>query len=86
MPAITIYTKPYCPYCIRAKALLDDKGVDYQEIEAAFDPALRDEMIGRSGRTTYPQIFIGDRHIGGCDDMMDLEMAGQLDALLSEAA
>ncbi len=86
MPPVTIYTKPYCPYCIRATGLLDRKGVPYQEIEAAFDPALRTEMIQRSGRTTYPQIFIGDRHIGGCDDMMELEREGRLDTLLEQDA
>ncbi len=86
MTDVTIYTKPYCPYCVRALALLEQKGVKFTEIVAAFDPDKRREMIQRSGRTTYPQIFIGDMHIGGCDDMMALERAGKLDPLLQEAA
>lgn len=83
MANVTIYTKPYCPYCIRALDLLEKKGVDFIEIEAAFDPEKRQEMNQRSGRNTFPQIFIGERHIGGCDDMMALERAGELDALLN---
>ena len=86
MPKVTIYTKPYCPYCIRAVSLLEKKGVRFQEIEAASDPDLRQEMMQRSGRTTYPQIFIGEQHIGGCDDMMALEREGRLDPLLQQAA
>jgi glutaredoxin 3 len=86
MTQVTIYTKPYCPYCVRAVDLLERKGVDFTEVEAAFDPALRQEMLQRSGgRATYPQIFVGDRHIGGCDEMMALERSGQLDPLLAEA-
>ena len=84
MAQITIYTKPYCPYCIRAISLLEKKGVEFTEIEAAFDPEKRQEMIQRApGRATFPQIFIGDRHIGGCDDMMALEYDGKLDPLLA---
>ena len=80
----TIYTKPYCPFCIRALRLLETKGAAYDEIEAAFDPDKRQEMIQRSGgRATFPQIFIGGRHIGGCDDLVALERAGELDSLLS---
>jgi glutaredoxin 3 len=86
MPIVTIYTKPYCPYCVRAVSLLEGKGVPFTEIEAGFDPALRQEMMQRSGRATYPQIFIGDRHIGGCDDMMALDREGKLDPLLQAAA
>ena len=86
MSEVTIYTKPYCPYCVRALDLLEKKGVAFTEIEAAFDPEKRQEMMQRSGRATFPQIFVGDRHIGGCDDMMALERAGQLDPLLQEAA
>ncbi len=86
MTQVTIYTKPYCPYCIRAVSLLEKKGVDFTEIEAAFDPEKRAEMMQRSGRTTFPQIFVGDRHIGGCDDMMALEREGRLDPLLQQAA
>jgi glutaredoxin 3 len=83
MTAVTIYTKPFCPYCTRAIGLLRQKGVSYQEIEAAMDPALRQEMMQRSGRSTYPQIFIGDKHVGGCDDIMALERDGKLDAMLA---
>ncbi|MET0273608.1 MAG: glutaredoxin 3 [Phenylobacterium sp.] len=86
MTDVTIYTKPYCPYCVRAVSLLEQKGVRFSEIVAAFDPEKRREMIQRSGRTTYPQIFIGDTHIGGCDDMMALERAGKLDPLLNDRA
>ena len=86
MTHVTVYTKPYCPYCVRAVALLEKKGVEFTEIEAAFDPEKRAEMMQRSGRATFPQIFIGDRHIGGCDDMMALEREGRLDPLLQQAA
>ncbi len=84
MAHVTIYTKPFCPYCSRALSVLGAKGVDVTEIEAGFDPAKRQEMIAKSGgRATFPQIFVGERHIGGCDDMMALEQAGELDALLA---
>lgn len=86
MAQVTIYTKPYCPYCVRAVDLLTKKGVAFQEIEAAFDPEKRQEMMQRSGRATFPQIFVGDTHVGGCDDMMALERAGKLDPLLASAA
>jgi glutaredoxin 3 len=87
MSNVTIYTKPYCPYCIRAIDLLERKGVSYTEIEAAFDPDKRAEMMRRAGgRATFPQIFVGDRHIGGCDDMVALDRAGKLDPLLQAAA
>lgn len=87
MSHVTIYTRPYCSYCIRAVDLLERKGVDFTEIEAGFDPAKRQEMIQRAGgRATFPQIFVGDRHIGGCDDMMALEREGKLDPLLQAAA
>jgi glutaredoxin 3 len=83
MPAVTVYTKPFCPYCSRALDLLKRKGVAVTEIEAGFDPAARKEMLAKSnGRATYPQIFIGETHVGGCDDMMALERAGRLDPLL----
>ena len=86
MSQVTIYTKPYCPYCVRAVDLLERKGVAFTEIEAAFDPEKRQEMMQRSGRSTFPQIFVGERHIGGCDDMMALEREGKLDPLLQQAA
>ena len=83
---VTIYTKPFCPYCARALNLLQEKGVEFTEIEAAWDPAKKQEMVQRSGgRMTFPQIFIGDRHIGGCDDMVALDDRGELDQLLEAA-
>ena len=86
MQPVTIYTKPFCPYCARALGLLREKGVEFTELEAAFDPAKKAEMVQRaSGRGTFPQIFIGERHIGGCDDLMALEDKGELDALLQAA-
>lgn len=86
MAKVTIYTRQFCPYCTRAVALLKEKGADFNEIDAGMDPALREEMIQRSnGGRTFPQIFVGERHIGGCDDMMALERAGKLDPMLAEA-
>lgn len=84
MKKVTIYTRPMCPYCWRATALLKDKRAKFEEINAGFNAKLRAEMIKRSnGGSTYPQIFIGDQHIGGCDEMMALEKAGKLDAMLA---
>ena len=83
MAKIEIYSKPYCPYCDRAKALLSSKGVEFNEIIASNDPDLRAEMNERSGRYTYPQIFIDDLHVGGCDDLMSLDRRGGLDPLLA---
>lgn len=83
MAHVTIYTRPFCGYCARALGLLASKDADFTEIEAGMDPALRKEMMDRSGRSTFPQIFIGETHIGGCDDMLALDRAGKLDALLS---
>lgn len=83
MSKIDIYTKPYCPYCERAKALLEEKGAEYNEIVASHDPVLRAEMNERSGRYTYPQIFINGTHVGGCDDLMALNARGGLDPLLA---
>ncbi|KTC74323.1 glutaredoxin [Legionella birminghamensis] len=82
MANIVIYSTGYCPYCVRAKQLLDSKKVNYQEIRVDEEPAKRDEMIARSGRRTVPQIFIDGQHIGGCDDLYTLEDAGKLDQLL----
>jgi glutaredoxin 3 len=84
MAKIEIYTKALCPYCIRAKKLLDDKGADYIDIPAAMDREKRKEMNERSGRNTFPQIFIDGQHIGGCDDIFALEAAGKLDPLLAK--
>jgi len=84
MSQVTIYTKAYCPYCVRAKSVLDNKGVIYTEIRIDDQPELRPQMIERAGgRTTVPQIFIGEQHIGGCDDMLALDARGQLDPLLN---
>ena len=83
MAHVTIYTRPFCGYCSRAVKLLKDRGVDFTEIEAGFDPDKRREMMDRSGRTTFPQIFVGEQHIGGCDEMMALDRAGKLDPLLA---
>ncbi|MCG9759675.1 MULTISPECIES: glutaredoxin 3 [Pseudoalteromonas] len=83
MSQVVIYTKDYCPFCHRAKALLDAKGVTYTEYDIGAQPELRDEMIEKAnGSYTVPQIFIAERHIGGCDDMMALEAQGELDKLL----
>ena len=82
MAKIEMYTKALCPYCIRAKSLLKNKGVDITDIPAAMDKDKRREMNERSGRNTFPQIFIDGKHIGGCDDIFALENAGNLDPLL----
>ncbi len=83
MAKVIIYTRPFCGYCGRALALLSRKGVDFTEVEAGFDPALRQQMIERSGASTFPQIFVGERLIGGCDELIELERAGELDSVLS---
>ncbi|GGJ83516.1 glutaredoxin 3 [Pseudomonas matsuisoli] len=82
MSSIVIYTTAWCPYCIRAKRLLDSKSVPYEEIAVDSRPDLRAEMAQKAGRTSVPQIWIGDRHVGGCDDLFALERAGKLDTLL----
>lgn len=82
--AITIYTKPFCPYCSAALELLDSKGVKYLELDISGKPELRAEMIQRAGgRMTVPQIFAGDRHLGGCDDIYALDRRGELDPVLA---
>lgn len=83
MPKITIYTSAYCGYCSAAKRLLDRKGASYDEISVDGRPAIRDEMEEKSGRYTVPQIWIGDRHVGGCDDLYALDAEGALDPLLA---
>lgn len=84
MPRIEIYTSPLCGFCHAAKRLLADKGVTYVEIDVARDPAKRQEMMARAkGRHTVPQIFIGDTHVGGYDDMAALDRTGKLDPLLA---
>jgi glutaredoxin 3 len=83
MQKIELYTKGHCPYCKRAKALLSQKGLEFTDFEIDKNPELRPPMIERAnGRTTVPQIFIGETHVGGCDDLFALESAGKLDTLL----
>ena len=86
MPRIIIYTTPICPYCVRAKALLKKKGAVFEEIDVFMNVEARREMEKNAGgRYTVPQIFIGERHVGGCDDLYALERAGELDPLLDVA-
>ncbi len=84
MQNVTIYTTAWCPFCIRAKMLLDHKKIEFTEIKVDGDPEKRREMTELSGGHTVPQIFIGDQPIGGCDDMFALERQGKLDQLLSD--
>lgn len=86
MPPITIYTTQFCPYCHRAKALLREKGAEFKEIDVSYDPEGRRAMTAKAaGRRTVPQIFIGERHVGGSDDLYDLDRQGGLDRLLQSA-
>jgi glutaredoxin 3 len=87
MPSVTIYTTAFCPYCHAAKALLNKKGVAYNEIDVTYDPDERKRMTVRAnGRRTVPQIFVGQSHVGGFDDLSDLDRRGGLDPLLADAA
>lgn len=84
MANVEIYTTRICPYCVRAKALLKRKGQSFTEIDVSDDDDLMGKMVERSGgRMTVPQIFIDDRHVGGCDDLYELDSAGRLDPLLA---
>lgn len=84
MPKITIYTTMTCPYCFRAKRLLKQKGAKFNEIDVTMNPNQRAKMVQRAnGGRTVPQVFIGDKHVGGCDDLYALERAGMLDPLLA---
>ena len=84
MARVEIYTKAFCGFCARAKRLLEAKGVEYEEFDITMGGPKRAEMLSRAnGRTTVPQIFIGDRHIGGSDDLDSLERSGQLDPMLA---
>ena len=86
MPHIKMYTTGYCPYCVRAKALLQSKGVEaIEEIRIDTDPAQREDMMRITGRRTVPQIFIGSTHVGGCDDLIALDKSGGLLPLLNAA-
>ena len=87
MPTVTIYTTRFCPYCVAAKTLLNKKHIAFSEIDVTGNPDGRSAMTQRAhGRTTVPQIFIGDRHLGGCDDLYDLDSSGQLDSMLTANA
>ncbi len=85
MPDIIVYSTTYCPYCVRAKQLLERKDVEYQEIMVDHDPSLMQEMMERSQRRTVPQIFINEQSIGGYDDLAHLDAKGELDGLLGLA-
>ena len=84
-PDVVIYLTGWCPYCQRVRGLLAKKGLEYTEIDVDEDAKLREEMIARSGRRTVPQIFIGDKHVGGCDDLFALDGSGELDRLIQGA-
>ena len=84
--SITMYSTRFCPYCMRARFLLDSKNVEYSDIGVDARPELRREMTEKSGRRTVPQIWIGDRHVGGYDDLARLEQQGELDELLKQVA
>ncbi len=81
-PVVTLYVSDWCPYCQRAKGLLAQKNIAFNEINVEEQPKFREEMIARSNRRTVPQIFIGDRHVGGCDDLFELDRSGKLDRLI----
>ena len=82
MQQVVIYTTRFCPFCIRAKHLLNSKGVKYKEIPVDGDPQLRAQMTAKAGSRTVPQIWVGEHHVGGCDELMSAERSGQLDKLL----
>jgi glutaredoxin 3 len=82
---VTVYVSDWCPYCERAKGLLSQKNVVFSEINVEDEPKFREEMMARSKRRTVPQIFIGDKHIGGCDDLFELDRSGELDRLIQGA-
>jgi len=83
MPEVVLYTRKFCGFCSAAKSLLKSKGVAFKEFDGTFDTKVREEMIQKSnGGRTFPQIFIGDTHVGGCDELHSLERAGKLDAML----
>ena len=81
-PLVTLYVSDWCPYCMRAKGLLAQKNIAFNEINVEEQPKLREEMIARSSRRTVPQIFIDDKHVGGCDDLFELDRSGKLDRLI----
>ncbi len=83
MADVVIYTRKMCGFCTAAKSLLARKGVSFREFDATFNPGLRQEMMQKSGRATFPQIFIGGKHVGGCDDLHALDRQGKLDPMLA---
>lgn len=84
MPKVLMYSTGICPYCVRAEQLLTRKGVaEIEKVRIDLDPGRRDEMMERTGRRTVPQIYIGDTHVGGCDDLYELDRQGKLDPLLA---
>lgn len=85
-PRVVMYATGWCGYCARARALLESKNVTFEEIDVDTQPELRAEMMTRSGRRTVPQIFIGETHVGGCDELMQLEATGRLDPLLKQGS
>lgn len=85
-PLVTLYTTGWCGFCMQAKALLERKGIAFREIDVSDGPDRRQEMVARSGRRTVPQVFIGDRHLGGLDELVAAERSGELDRLLKAAA
>jgi glutaredoxin 3 len=84
-PAVTLYVADWCPYCQRAKGLLEQKHIVFSEINVEDDAKWREEMTARSNRRTVPQIFIGDKHVGGCDELFALDRSGELDRLMQGA-
>ncbi len=84
-PRVALYATAWCGYCAAARALLRQKGVEFREIDVDEDPKLREEMLARSGRRTVPQVFIGEQHVGGYDDLKALNLSGELDRLLAGA-
>lgn len=87
MPNVTVYSSMFCPFCHRAKKLLKQKGVEFDEIDVMMNSSRKQEMMERAnGRHTVPQIFIGDTHVGGCDELYALDSQGELDRLLGQAA
>lgn len=83
MPKVIMYTTQICPFCVRAKRLLDSRGVSYEEVDVTDDDLLREKMVAESGRRTVPQIFFGDRSIGGFEELYALDRSGQLEELLA---
>ena len=84
--AVLMYSTPWCPFCVRAKRLLESKGVSFEDVDISAQPEKRSEMMEKSGRRTVPQIWIGSTHVGGCDELFALQRQGKLDELLGSGA